>query len=103
MSNYHQKVYQLTRDIPRGKVCTYGIIAAFLELGSARMVGWALNKSFSQKPAVPAHRVVNRNGELSGRNHFPAPDMMQKMLEAEGIEIHDNRIKDFERKLWYPK
>jgi len=103
MDNYHQRVYQLTQKIPRGKVCTYGIIANYLELGSARMVGWALNKSFSQGMTVPAHRVVNRKGELSGRNHFPTPDMMQKMLEAEGIEINDNRVKDFESKLWYPK
>ena len=102
MTNYHQKVFQLTRKIPRGKVCTYGIIADFLELGSARMVGWALNKSFSQGMSVPAHRVVNRKGELSGRNHFPTPDMMQKMLEAEGIEIKDNKVVDFESKVWYP-
>ena len=100
--NYHQKVYQLTKQIPPGRICTYGIIANYLELGSARMVGWALNKSFSQGFTVPAHRVVNRNGELTGRNHFPTPDMMQKMLETEGIKVRDNKIIDFNRVLWYP-
>ncbi len=101
-NNYFQKVYDLTRKIPAGKVTTYGIIATYLELGSARMVGWALNKSFSADNPVPAHRVVNRNGELTGRNHFPAPGMMQKLLESEGIKIEDNKIVDFKKKLWYP-
>ncbi len=101
-NNYFQKVYELTRKIPQGRVTTYGIIATYLELGSARMVGWALNKSFSSDFSVPAHRVVNRKGELTGRNHFPAPDMMQKLLEAEGIKIVDNTVMDFEDVLWYP-
>ncbi|HHH54126.1 MAG TPA: MGMT family protein [Bacteroidetes bacterium] len=100
--NYFENVYDLTRKIPRGKVTTYGIIATYLELGSARMVGWALNKSFSSEFSVPAHRVVNRKGELTGRNHFPAPDMMQRLLEAEGIQVEDNKIVDFEDLLWYP-
>jgi methylated-DNA-protein-cysteine methyltransferase-like protein len=67
------------------------------------MVGWALNKSFTIGLHVPAHRVVNRKGELSGRNHFPTPDMMQKMLEAEGVKIKDNKVVFFEKLLWYPK
>ncbi len=103
MSNYHQKVYSLTQKIPMGRVCTYGIIANYLELGSARMVGWALNKSFSRGMTVPAHRVVNRKGELSGRNHFPTPDMMQKMLEAEGIIVKNNKIMNFDSVIWYPE
>lgn len=101
-SNYFEKVYELARKIPRGRVTTYGIIAAYLGLGSARMVGWALNKSFSSDFSVPAHRVVNRMGELTGRNHFPAPGMMQKLLEEEGVKVVDNKIVDFEKILWYP-
>lgn len=93
----------MTRKVPFGKVCTYGIIANYLELGSARMVGWALNKSFSSGLSVPAHRIVNRKGELTGRNHFPSPDMMQKMLEAEGIIVKNNTIVDFKNHLWYPE
>lgn len=85
--------------IPPGKVSTYGIISDYLGLGSPRMVGWALNKSFDKN--VPAHRVVNRNGELSGRNHFPHPDIMQKMLEAEGVIVKDQKIVDFEKLIWY--
>ena len=100
--NYHDQVYKLTKQIPIGRVCTYGIIANYLELGSARMVGWALNKSFTHGFSIPAHRVVNRKGELSGRNHFHTPDMMQKLLEAEGVKVKDNKIIDFEKKLWYP-
>lgn len=101
-NSYFEKVYDLTRKIPFGKVTTYGIIATYLELGSARMVGWALNKGFSSDFSIPAHRVVNRNGELTGRNHFPAPDMMQKLLESEGVKVENNKIVDFENKLWYP-
>ena len=101
-ANYLERVYDITRRIPFGKVTTYGIIAAYLELGSARMVGWALNKSFSSNFSVPAHRVVNRKGELTGRNHFPSPDMMQKLLESEGIEIKNHKIVDFEKVIWYP-
>ena len=99
--NYHQRVYEVTKRIPPGNVCTYGIIADYLELGSARMVGWALNKSFSTE-GVPAHRVVNRKGELSGRIHFPSPSMMQELLEIEGVKVVDNKVVNFESILWYP-
>lgn len=99
--NYHQRVYEVTKMIPRGRITTYGSIADFLELGSARMVGWALNKSFSEE-GVPAHRVVNRKGELSGRNHFPTPLLMQQLLENEGIKIEDNCVQDFEMHYWNP-
>ena len=100
--NYFVKVYDITRKIPFGRVTTYGIIASYLGLGSARMVGWALNKSFSAGLEVPAHRVVNRNGELTGRNHFPSPYMMQQLLESEGIKVENNKVKDFEKILWFP-
>jgi methylated-DNA-protein-cysteine methyltransferase-like protein len=99
MASFFYDVYELTKMIPPGKVSTYGIISDYLGLGSPRMVGWALNKSFDKN--VPAHRVVNRNGELSGRNHFPHPDIMQKMLEAEGVIVKDQKIVDFEKLIWY--
>ena len=99
MSSYFSDVFELTILIPPGKVSTYGIISDYLGLGSRCMVGWALNRSFDKN--VPAHRVVNRKGELSGRNHFPDPEMMQKMLEAEGVTVENNKVKDFEKLVWY--
>ncbi|MFZ4633003.1 MAG: MGMT family protein [Saprospiraceae bacterium] len=98
---YHDRVYAVTRQIPRGKVTTYGHIADFLALGSARMVGWALNNAFAQ-PGVPAHRVLNRKGELSGRNHFATPTLMQELLEIEGLEVVDNRVVNLKNHLWIP-
>lgn len=99
--NYVDDVYAVTKLVPFGRVTTYGAIADYLTLGSARMVGWALNKSFSGAN-VPAHRVVNRKGELSGRNHFPAPGMMQDLLENEGVVVVDNIVQDFETLFWSP-
>lgn len=99
--NYYERVYAVTRKIPFGRVTTYGAIANYLELGSARMVGWALNKSFTGEN-VPAHRVVNRKGELSGRIHFPTPTLMQELLENEGIKVVDHQIQDFKQLLWSP-
>jgi len=99
--NYFERVYKVTQMIPRGRVTTYGRIADYLELGSARMVGWALNKSFTSA-GVPAHRVVNRKGELSGRIHFPHPAMMQSLLEQEGVKVVDNVIQNFDQVLWNP-
>jgi methylated-DNA-protein-cysteine methyltransferase-like protein len=100
--NYFELVYAVVRQIPRGRVSTYGAIADYLALGSARMVGWALNQSFGGHEA-PAHRVVNRKGELSGRNHFPTPGMMQELLEQEGVAVVDNRVVEFERLFWHPE
>lgn len=100
-TSYFDLVYDVTRQVPRGRVTTYGAIADYLALGSARMVGWALNHcSFDGR--VPAHRVVNRLGELSGRNHFPTPTLMQQLLEAEGVRVEDNRVVEFERLFWSP-
>jgi len=99
--SYYQKVYDLTRLIPRGKISTYGALASYLALGSARMVGWALNKSFMDEN-VPAHRVVNRKGELSGRNHFSTPTLMQELLESEGAIVEDSRIRNFKELFWDP-
>ena len=99
--NYIEDVYEVTRLIPFGRISTYGAIANYLELGSARMVGWALNKSFTMD-SVPAHRVVNRKGELSGRNHFPSPTMMQQLLENEGILVENDKVKNFKDHFWDP-
>ena len=99
--SYFEDVYEVTRLVPFGRVTTYGAIANYLALGSARMVGWALNKSFSGEN-VPAHRVVNRKGELSGRVHFPAPGLMQALLENEGINVEENVVQDFKKLFWDP-
>jgi len=100
-ANYQERVYALTKKIPFGRVSSYGAIANFLDLGSARMVGWALNKSFNAEN-VPAHRVVNRKGELSGRIHFHTPTMMQELLENEGIVVINNVVQDFKTLHWNP-
>ena len=100
--NYFEQVYAVTRLIPRGRVSTYGAIADYLALGSARMVGWALNQCRFADDMVPAHRVVNRKGELSGRNFFPSPTMMQELLENEGVDISDNTVQDFKNLFWHP-
>lgn len=98
---YIAQVHDITRLIPPGRVTTYGAIADFLTLGSARMVGWALFNSLSGDE-IPAHRVVNRKGELSGRNHFTPPGLMQQRLEAEGITVRDDRVVDFATRFWPP-
>lgn len=99
---YHERVYAVVRRIPRGRVTTYGHIADALALGSARMVGWALNNSFHLGD-VPAHRVVNRVGELSGRLHFATPTLMQELLENEGVTVENNRMQDLKQHLWIPE
>lgn len=98
---YYENVYDVVRLIPHGRVTTYGTIADFLTLGSARMVGWALNQALHLGD-VPAHRVVNRKGELSGRVHFDTPTLMQELLEAEGVEVEEHRIKNFTQLFWSP-
>ncbi len=98
---YYEKVFELTRLIPRGRVTTYGAIADYLALGSARMVGWALNNSLLGD-GVPAHRVVNRKGELSGRVHFATPTMMQELLEQEGVVVIDHKVQNFKELFWRP-
>lgn len=97
---YFDWVYEVTKLIPTGRVCTYGLIADYLALGSARMVGWALRHAVGQN--VPAHRVVNRKGELTGRHHFDPPIRMQEMLELEQVEVRDDKVVDFENLLWIP-
>ena len=99
--SYYDLVYAVVRQIPRGRVTNYGAIADFIALGSSRMVGWALNNCH-QMDNVPAHRVVNRKGELSGRHHFPTPSLMQELLENEGIEVENDVVVNFKAHFWHP-
>ncbi|MCD4793763.1 MAG: MGMT family protein [Bacteroidales bacterium] len=104
VSNFFEKVYDITRKIPYGKVTSYGSIAKHTgSAKSARMVGWALNKSELQNPPVPAHRVVNRNGLLTGKNNFANMNTMQELLESEGVKVANNRVIDFEKHFWNPE
>jgi len=98
---YHDLVNEVVSHIPKGRVTTYGAIADFLALGSARMVGWALFQGL-QTYQVPAHRVVNRKGELSGRNNFATSTLMQELLEQEHVEVQDNRVVAFAQLFWHP-
>lgn len=100
--SFFQRVYEVTKSIPYGRVSTYGAIARFLGTPrSARMVGWALNASHLDE-SIPAHRVVNRTGLLTGKHHFKGTNLMQQLLESEGITVKNNAIVDFETKLWDP-
>ncbi len=101
--SFFELVYEVARQIPKGKVTSYGAIAACLGTKlSARMVGWAMNGAHHAKPKVPAHRVVNRNGMLSGRHHFETPTKMQELLEKEGTNVKDSKVVDFEKRFWDP-
>lgn len=96
-------VYDVVRQIPRGRVTSYGAIAACLGTKlSARMVGWAMNSAHDPSLKIPAHRVVNRNGMLTGKLHFGDPDEMQKRLEKEKIKVVDDKIADFKKVFWEP-
>lgn len=100
---FFEAVYEVVRRIPRGRVTSYGAVAEATGTRlSARMVGWALNMSASAKPRVPAHRVVNRLGILSGKHHFATPTLMQELLEQEGVKVVDDTVVDFERRFWKP-
>ena len=101
--NFFEKVYAIARQIPYGKVTSYGAIALALGTSrSARMVGWAMN-ACHQLEDVPAHRVVNKKGLLTGKHHFDGTNLMQQLLESEGIRVVDNQIMDFEKVFWTPK
>ena len=100
--NFFEKVYDIARKIPYGRVTSYGAIAKYLGAArSARMVGWAMNASHNDN-TVPAHRVVNRNGVLSGKHHFQGTNLMQQLLESEGVFVKDNIVEDFETLFWNP-
>lgn len=100
--NFFERVYAIARQIPEGRVTSYGAIAKALGTArSARMVGWAMNASHNMED-VPAHRVVNRNGVLTGKHHFDGTSLMQQLLESEGVEVVNNQIVDFEKYFWQP-
>ena len=101
--NFFERVYVVVRQIPQGKVTSYGAIARALGTAkSARMVGWAMNASHNLED-VPAHRVVNRNGLLTGKLHFDGTNLMQQLLESEGVTIVNNQIVDLEKHFWQPE
>jgi len=101
--DFFSMVYDVTKLIPFGRVTSYGAIARYLGSGrSARTVGWALNSSHAGKDFIPAHRVVNRNGLLTGKHHFGSPVLMQELLENEGLIIEDDQIINFREKFWDP-
>ena len=100
--NFFERVYEVARQIPYGRVTSYGAIARYLGTArSARMVGWAMNNS-SIKEDVPAHRVVNRNGVLTGKHHFQGTNLMQQLLESEGILVKNNQVQNFDKVFWDP-
>lgn len=102
-TNFFERVYEVTRKIPYGRVTSYGAIAKFLGAArSARMVGWAMNASHTMDD-VPAHRVVNRKGLLTGKFHFDGTNLMQQLLENEGVKVIDNQIVDFDKYFWNPE
>ncbi|MEL1242296.1 MGMT family protein [Flavobacterium sp. DGU99] len=102
-ANFFEKVYAVAKQIPYGKVTSYGAIAKYLGVSrSARMVGWAMNASHAMQD-IPAHRVVNRKGMLTGKFHFDGTNLMQQLLESEGLEVVDNQIVDFEKHFWDPQ
>ncbi len=101
--SFFEQVFNVVRKIPKGRVTSYGAIAAALGTkSSARMVGWALNGSHKVKPKVPAQRVVNRQGLLTGKIHFDYPEQMQELLEKDGVQVMDDQVVDFQKKFWDP-
>ena len=99
---FFQRVYEVVRKVPYGRVTSYGAIARYLGTGrSARMVGWAMNNSHGLED-VPAHRVVNRNGVLTGKHHFPGSRLMEQLLENEGVVVVDDQVVDFGKHFWDP-
>lgn len=102
-SNAFQEIYDVVRLIPEGRVTSYGAIAAYIgKPRGARLVGWAMNASFKDDPFLPAQRVVNRNGLLTGRHHFNPPELMQQLLENDGVEVKENQIQNFDKVFWDP-
>lgn len=101
--SFFEQVFQVAQLIPKGRFTTYGAIANYLgSKGSARMVGWAMNGSHSDTNPVPAHRVVNRKGVLTGKHHFGSPGIMQQLLENEGIKVENDQIVEFDKYFWDP-
>jgi methylated-DNA-protein-cysteine methyltransferase related protein len=103
MKDFYQKVYEVVKMVPQGRVTSYGAIAACLgSPGASRVVGWAMNASHLSDGSIPAHRVVNRNGLLTGKHHFISPDAMQELLESEGVIIKNDQIVRFSDVFWDP-
>lgn len=101
--SFFEDVWAVARQIPKGRVTSYGAIANYLGTKmSARMVGWAMNAAGNAKPKVPAQRVVNRNGMLSAKMHFGTPERMQELLEKDGVKVEDDKIVEFEKRFWDP-
>lgn len=101
--SFFDLVYSVVMQIPKGRVTSYGAIASALGTRmSARMVGWAMNAAHTADPSIPAHRVVNRTGLLTGRMHFRYPEEMQELLEKEGVKVEDNQVADFNKLFWDP-
>lgn len=101
--SFFEKVYRIVRQIPSGRVTSYGAIARYIgAAGSSRMVGWAMNNA-SKYEDIPAHRVVNRKGLLTGKHHFPGTYVMQQLLEEEGIHVEDDQIVHFQHHFWDPE
>ncbi len=101
--DFYKKVYIAVRKVPYGRVTTYGAIAKFIGApSSSRVVGWALNSSHNDS-SIPAHRVVNRNGLLTGKHHFFGRDLMEQLLQNEGVKVIDNQVQEFETKFWKPE
>ena len=101
--SFFENVFEVVMQIPKGRVTSYGAIANYLGTKmSARMVGWAMNASHGIKPKVPAHRVVNRNGMLTGKHHFATPTLMEELLEQDGVAVVKDKVVDFEKLFWDP-
>lgn len=101
--SFFQDVYDVARQVPKGRVTSYGAIAAFLGSRlSARMVGWAMNGAHLAKPKVPAQRVVNRNGILTGKHHFATETLMEELLKKDGVAVKNDTVVDFEKRFWDP-
>ena len=103
LDSFFEQVYAVARLVPKGRVTSYGAIGKYLGTAkSARMVGWAMNGAHLVKPKVPAHRVVNRMGLLTGKHHFGTPTRMQELLEKEGIKVKNDQVQDFKKLYWDP-
>lgn len=101
--SFFQDVYEVVSQIPKGKVTSYGAVAAYLGTKlSARMVGWAMNAAGTAKPKVPAQRVVNRNGMLTGKHHFATPTLMEELLKKDGVAVKNDTVIDFKKRFWDP-
>ena len=101
--NFFEDVFDVVRQIPKGRVTNYGSIAKYLGTGtSSRMVGWAMNASHAVVPPIPAQRVVNRNGMLTGKHHFSTPTAMQELLEKDGVKVNNDKVVEFKERFWDP-